>query len=1065
MSRNEAMTAIAELWERSSLHDLGAVGRLGALALCCMIGTDTIVWAQQTAIPRIDLMPNFPSPYHMRDWKGVVLAYDSLIFQEGSSGQYLPLVQVVPNGVNYPSYPAFLLHSYVGTTNTSTSEAVNALPALVGATLAGHDMRTFFGRDWVTMSRDWFNNRPAENVYLNSPSSSSGDDWWYDTMPNVFFYHLYSLYPAADETQRQFRSVADRWLAALSAMGGSTTPWSAPGVSHRAWHLATMTADDSGVPEPEAAGALGWIMYTAYKNTGDARYRIGAEWALEAMNALSTNPSYELQLSYGALTAAKMNAELGTTYDIAKLLGWCFDVGPLRSWGAVVGTWGGLECSGLIGEVNSSNNYAFAMNTFQQIGALAPIARYDERFARALGKWVLNAANASRLFYSAYLPDSLQDGETWARTYDPHSVIAHEALRQSMSGASPYSTGDAIAGGWAATNFSLYSASSVGYAAAVIDTTDVTGILRLDLLRTDFSHAPAYPTFLFYNPDSQARSISLAVGDNAANVYDLVSNANLATLVSGTVPIQVPSDAAVVAVIVPADASVTYSEGRMMAGGIVVDYHSASPAGNRQPRIKALDAAADTVVGGQTIEIFCTATDPDLDTLAYSWSATAGPILGSPGSTVWQAPDSAQIVVIRCTVTDRHGGTASDSLTITVVERINFAPVIQSMTADPRRLMPGDTAEILCSASDANGDSLSYTWSASSGTILGTGATATWTAPGSSGNAAIRCTVQDTFGGVDVDSIMMMVRTASAGTGSLIAFYPCDGNALDASGFGRNGIASALTPATDGWGRPSRALLFNGSTSSIRVPADSTLNCRTAITVAFWMKVGGFPPREQYPVSHGNWTNRWKVSISNQRVRWTVKTSSGVKDLDSESTLVLDSLVHVTVRYDGVDMEIYLNGKLDAFTSWTGEMLTTSIDLTIGQALPTDNAYGFIGILDEVRIYNYGLAPEAIAALPGIVTSVVGQESSIPTQHRLLPNVPNPFNPSTLITYDLAHLDDVRLTVVDLLGRTIAVLDEGKRAAGKHSLQWDASSGASGVYVLQLQTSEGRAVRKMVYIR
>ena len=84
------------------------------------------------------------------------------------------------------------------------------------------------------------------------------------------------------------------------------------------------------------------------------------------------------------------------------------------NWGAIVGTWGGYDVDGLIGEVNGTNDYAFLMNTFEQVGALVPLVRYDDRFARAIGKWVLNAANAARLFYTNYLPDQNQDSEEWA---------------------------------------------------------------------------------------------------------------------------------------------------------------------------------------------------------------------------------------------------------------------------------------------------------------------------------------------------------------------------------------------------------------------------------------------------------------------------------------------------------------------------------------------------------------------------------------------------------------------------------------------------------------------------
>ena len=64
------------------------------------------------------------------------------------------------------------------------------------------------------------------------------------------------------------------------------------------------------------------------------------------------------------------------------------------------------------------------------VGALVPMVRYDGRFARAIGKWVLNITNASRLFYPNYLPDDHQDSEVWAHLYDPNSYIAHESMRE-----------------------------------------------------------------------------------------------------------------------------------------------------------------------------------------------------------------------------------------------------------------------------------------------------------------------------------------------------------------------------------------------------------------------------------------------------------------------------------------------------------------------------------------------------------------------------------------------------------------------------------------------------------
>ena len=149
-----------------------------------------IAIAQQINISRVDQMPDFPQPYHMRDWKEVALNYDSLVFDLAAIGQFFPLSSIFENTTNYPEHPALAIQSYVGTNSPPGKEAINILPAVVGATLVGMDKSNQNGINWPLYCEEYFNRRPEENVYLNGPVSSSGNDWWYETMPNIFFYQL-----------------------------------------------------------------------------------------------------------------------------------------------------------------------------------------------------------------------------------------------------------------------------------------------------------------------------------------------------------------------------------------------------------------------------------------------------------------------------------------------------------------------------------------------------------------------------------------------------------------------------------------------------------------------------------------------------------------------------------------------------------------------------------------------------------------------------------------------------------------------------------------------------------
>ena len=85
--------------------------------------------------------------------------------------------------------------------------------------------------------------------------------------------------------------------------------------------------------------------------------------------------------------------------------------------------------------------------------------------------------------------------------------------------------------------------------------------------------------------------------------------------------------------------------------------------------------------------------------------------------------------------------------------------------------------------------------------------------------------------------------------------------------------------------------------------------------------------------------------------------------------------------------------------------------------------------------------------------------AELPQSVELEQNYPNPFNPTTTIGFRLDGTAEVRLAVYDLLGREVATLAEGLRAAGPHRVTFDAAGLAAGVYVYRLE-AEGRVESK-----
>lgn len=95
---------------------------------------------------------------------------------------------------------------------------------------------------------------------------------------------------------------------------------------------------------------------------------------------------------------------------------------------------------------------------------------------------------------------------------------------------------------------------------------------------------------------------------------------------------------------------------------------------------------------------------------------------------------------------------------------------------------------------------------------------------------------------------------------------------------------------------------------------------------------------------------------------------------------------------------------------------------------------------------------------------------SIPREYSLLPNYPNPFNNSTIISFVLPKAEQVRLVVYDINGREIKTLIESRLEAGSHSYRWDGrqndgSLAAAGTYIFKLDAGGHKFARKMTFLK
>ena len=561
----------------------------GCISQKAVLTTSTPV--AQRPIPRVDKMPNRPKPYAFKDWKQTATDFDKYIFDFNQKGENLPFIWLDGMKRNFPD-TTFGIYTALGdirmgaaVNNGENHEALGAMGAVLGATLVGIDKSQQDGRNYVKMLRNYYNKDNGWNVIMNFTNKGAhigggyGNDFWYEVHNNLLFYSVANFYPKEPNFDEILRGIAEQFYKSDSVMGKS--------YSYSYFDFKNMKPEKNHIPTQEdVAGGYAFILYSAWVKFGDEKYLRAAKNAMDVLYNQKENRFYEAMMPFAAYIGARMNVEIGTNYDIQRFLDWTFDGSAVgrEGWGVLADKWGSYDVSGLAGSTVDNGGYGFLMNTFDLMMPLSAMVRYDQRSARAVGKWALNASNAARFCYPYEMPDSLQAIPQYKAV--TKNVIAYEGvIKEShypqFKGITPFAQGDGPQwekGMPQQTMFSVYGSSHVGFFGGTIQKTNVPEILQIDCRLTDmYRKADAYPTYLYFNPYQEIKTVEINVGTQKTDVYDTVSRTFIHKGVSGQVAIYMPADAARVLVFVPSGKKITVEKGVLKADRLPIDFNYQKP--------------------------------------------------------------------------------------------------------------------------------------------------------------------------------------------------------------------------------------------------------------------------------------------------------------------------------------------------------------------------------------------------------------------------------------------------------------------------------------------------------
>ena len=218
-------------------------------------------------------------------------------------------------------------------------------------------------------------------------------------------------------------------------------------------------------------------------------------------------------------------------------------------------------------------------------------------------------------------------------------------------------------------------------------------------------------------------------------------------------------------------------------------------------------------------------------------------------------------------------------------------------------------------------------------------------------------------------SIPAIAQTPSFVTNGLVAFYPLDANANDASGNGNDGIVTDVGFQTNRYGLSNAAGRFNGQTSNVRVPIKTDFNL-LPVTATAWIaldenRATDFGVVSIYPTASAN---GWGIFANADKIRsWYYGTQGSVP----EQWLITTNLsqgrwYQAATVFDSNGGRLFIDGNLIASHEWSGtpSVSTSQQGLLLGEMLSPDGTHlNFNGAIDDVRVYNRALSNDEIRDL------------------------------------------------------------------------------------------------------
>lgn len=279
-------------------------------------------------------------------------------------------------------------------------------------------------------------------------------------------------------------------------------------------------------------------------------------------------------------------------------------------------------------------------------------------------------------------------------------------------------------------------------------------------------------------------------------------------------------------------------------------------------------------------------------------------------------------------------------------------------------------------------------------------------------------------------------------TNGLVGYWPFKGNANDESGNGNNGTVNGATLTTDRFGNSDSAYSFDGGDDFIQVPNSNSISITGDITMAAWVNTIGYNNQNYQTIlskreTYWTWEYSMNLSYHTNIVHDTKLIASRALGMGngqqvwSTNSYIPNNWEYWIATISNGQLKLYKNGVLDNTQPFTLVPNNQNCPLLFGKNTLSDNSEQFLGIIDDIGIWNRALNQQEISNLYNsnsittneCLTMVIntGVLSTNPVTYTSTVNIyPNPANDQ--ITIDCGNLDNVvgwNIKITNMLGQEV----------------------------------------------